>query len=196
MERGSPWWILFIYSFFFFWGDCLGGYVKCLQLPFCSLRFGAGKRCPFIIGKWGEKKIKILWQTVRLCLWKLFPFSSTAYTNCHFLTLYKIAENPGILPQSVFFVFFFSLPLAPRTTAGSCRAGGSSSVGKAAIWWGPSAQHPALPRGQGAAALRPRGLSPSSDGLWEIILRGVSILKQRSIGWMLLSGLRNLLVTS
>lgn len=163
---------------------------------FLLLMFWSRQKMPFYhweVG--GEKKIKILWQTVRLCLWKLFPFSSTAYTNCHFLTLYKIAENPGILPQSVF-LLFFSLPLAPRTTAGSCRAGGSSSVGKAAIWWGPSAQHPALPRGQGAAALRPRGLSPSSDGLWEIILRGVSILKQRSIGWMLLSGLRNVLFTS
>lgn len=89
---------------FFFWGGWLGGYVKYLQLPFCSLGFRACKRCPFITGK-QEKKIP--WKTVRLCLWKLFSPFSTAYTNCHFLTVYKIAENPGILLIG----WFFSPPL-------------------------------------------------------------------------------------
>lgn len=63
--------------------------------------------------------------------------------------MYTIAGNPGILGRSALWVFSPApdSPSSRRVAAGAGRQAGS--VGKAATSWGPSAQHPARPRGEG-----------------------------------------------
>ena len=115
----------------------------------CDLLFSLYTLEPAVDALLSLGNIKLLWQTVRLCLWKLFSSFSTAYTKCLFLTVYKIPGNPGILRRRVLWVFF-PVPSSPSSCQVAAGAGTQAcSVGKAATSWGPSAQHPALPRGQG-----------------------------------------------